>query len=64
MKHLIILLLAIVWLGCLVEFAALASAALEVQRVGSIAVSVLMLGWLGFTGLCAWKLTRRNPVTG
>lgn len=62
MKYFIIIAIFLVWLGCLVEFAALASVALRVQNAGSIGVTIVMMGWLGLTGLCCIKLTRRAPV--
>jgi hypothetical protein len=62
MKHLLVIALALVWLGCLVEFTALASIALRTQNVGSVGAIGMMMGWLGLTGFCAWKLTRRSHV--
>lgn len=58
MKILIILAITLVWLGCLAEVTVLASAALRLQHPGSITASVLLLGWLGLTAVCAWKFTR------
>jgi len=62
MKFLIFTALFLVWLGCLVEFAALATVALRVQNTGSISAIVMMMGWLGLTGLCGWKWTRGQVV--
>jgi hypothetical protein len=58
MKHPIIIAVAIVWMVCLAEFAALASAACHVQHTGRVGATVMMLGWLGLTGLFTWKLAR------
>jgi hypothetical protein len=60
MKLLVITALSLAWLGCLVEVAALASRALHVQHAGSIGAVVMLMGWLGLTGLCGWKMTRRD----
>jgi hypothetical protein len=58
MKYLIITALSIVWLACLVEFAALATVALRVQNTGSLGAIFMMLSWLALTGVCGWKWTR------
>ncbi len=60
MKLLFITALSIAWLGCLVLCAALATRALHVQNAGSIGAMVMMMGWLGLTGLCGWKMTRQD----
>ena len=62
MKYIIYTALSIAWLACLVEFAALATVALRVQNTGSISAIVMMLGWLGLTGLCGWKWSRGQIV--
>ncbi len=60
MKFIVITALSIAWLGCLVLFAALAHRALHVQNPGSIGAVMMMMGWLGLTGLCGWKMTRQD----
>jgi len=62
MKYLIIIALSIVWLGCLVEFAALATVALRLQNTGSIGAITMLMGWLGLTGVFTWKWTRGQLV--
>ena len=58
MKFIIITAISILWLGCLVELAVLASAAFRMQNAGSIGAIIMMMGWLGLTGVCGWKFTR------
>lgn len=60
MKYLIITILALVWLACLVEFVALTTVALRMQNAGSLGALGMLMGWLGLTGFCSWKLTRRS----